>query len=87
MLILFLYRFIFFRTSKISGAGALSILQTPVPCRKSLSRSRTSTSGPATPQSILKVRQFISNTSPQISPAQSVTKGTNILFGFIYIKS
>ncbi|XP_052102837.1 protein ELYS-like isoform X2 [Mytilus californianus] len=62
------------RKGKICGADALSMLQTPVPQRKSLSRSRTSSSVPATPQSILKVRQFISNKSPQISPPESMTK-------------
>ncbi|XP_071147698.1 protein ELYS-like isoform X2 [Mytilus edulis] len=62
------------RKSKICGADALSMLQTPVPQRKSLSRSRTSSSVPATPQSILKVRQFISNKSPQISPSECMAK-------------
>ncbi|VDI17601.1 Hypothetical predicted protein [Mytilus galloprovincialis] len=62
------------RKSKICGADALSMLQTPVPQRKSLSRSRTSSSVPATPQSILKVRQFISNKSPQISPSECMSK-------------
>ena len=57
------------------AADALSMLQTPVPQRKSMSRNRTPTSSVPDPQSILKVRQLISTKSPLTSPIMSMNKG------------